>query len=195
MKTAPSSALTILELLVVLVVLFVLAALALPYIEAEPHHPVMIQTLSNMKQLHLIAEQMALDGVTTGDTNLAWPGDLGGSFANWVGQAVPVYLTTNDFDKLLSVPGKIIRPGSLSFANTNGILMYAVSSNSPATAVIFTSANFTNTPGGGLRLDSKAVPYGTKGFVVFRKGGDGAIRLARQAGDTNVVGTFAPLCH
>jgi len=186
---------TIVGGIVIISLVGVLWALALPSISCGPVKAEMTQALSNMKQLHLIAQQMALDGETTAETNLAWPGDLGGSFSNWVKQAVPAYLATNDFDKLFSVPGKVIRPGSLPLANTNGILMYAVSSNSPDATVLFTTANFTNTPTGGLSPNAKGIPYGTKGFAIFRKGGDGAILLSKQAGNSNLIGTFAPLCR
>jgi len=190
-----SQALTIPELLVIIFIVLVLATLALPHRREGLFKSPLTQALSNMKQLYLVAQRMAMDGEAAEDTNLAWPGDLGGSFSNWVKQAVPAYLATNDFDKLFSAPEKAARPGTLPFANTNGILMYAVSSNSADSTVIFTTANFTNTPEGGLRPSGWGIPFGTRNFVVFRKGGDGAVLLAKQAGNTNVVGIFAPLCH
>jgi len=39
------------------------------------------------------------------------------------------------------------------------------------------------------------LPFGNKGFVVFRKAGDGAILMPKQVGQTNVIGAFAPLCR
>jgi len=154
------------------------------------------QTLSNMKQLHLATQQMALEGVTTGDTNIGWPGDIGGTFTNWIAQLLKGgYLSTNDLYKLLSAPGVIVKPETTALSATNtALLVYAVSTNRPATDVFLSTANFTNTPTGGV-LNPTAKPYAGKGFIVFRQGGDGSILQARQAGMTNIVGTYSPLCR
>lgn len=155
------------------------------------------QVLSNAKQLHLATQQMALDGITTGDTNLSWPGDLG-TFSKWAHQLINEdYLTTNDFRKLMSAPGVVPPEGVIPNMSECGLLIYAVSTNSPDSAVFATSANFTNTPEGGLPPGRKAKPYGDRGFVVFRKGGDGAILRSKQTGAkyTNIIGAYAPLCR
>lgn len=153
----------------------------------------MTQTLSNMRQLHLATQQMALDGESTDDKTLGWPGDTGGTFSHWAQKLVPEYLGTNDFCKLLSAPGMMVKLGKIPAKMSEGALVvYAVSTNSPDTAVFLTSANFTNTPAGGLPLEASAKPYGDKGFVVFRKGGDGAILLRKQVGLTNIIGSFVP---
>jgi hypothetical protein len=75
------------------------------------------------------------------------------------------------------------------------VRVYAVTKDSPADAVLFTSANFTNTPTGGNTLDPSAKPYGKRGFVVFKKGGHGTNLLPKQVGKTNVIGSFVPLCR
>lgn len=154
----------------------------------------MTQTLSNMKQLHLATQSAALDGVTTDDKSLGWPGDTGGTFANWTSQLVPSYLGSNDFCKLLSAPGVIVRPGKIPTSMSQGaVLVYAVRSNSPPETVFLTTANFTNGPTGGSPLSNKAKPYGDKGFVIFQKGGDGKILLKNQTAETNRIGMYAPL--
>jgi len=153
----------------------------------------MAQALSNMKQLQLATEQMVLDGKTTEDTNLGWPGNTGWTFTNWAAKLVPEYLSTNDLSKLLSIGGRHNRRDVMPGGNTNGVLVYAVGSNSARNAVFLSSANFTNTPAGGVAPGAVAVPFGDHGFVVFRKGGDGVILKARQAGKTNLVGAFVPL--
>ena len=154
------------------------------------------QMLSNMMQLHLATQSMALDGTTTGNTNLNWPGDTGGTFVRWailiVGEG---YLTQHDFCNLLSGPGKTIPRKFMPAANTNAILVYAVRETSPSEATYLTSANFTNTPTGGAPLHPDAKPFGDKSFVVFRKGGDGAILIPRAIGHTNQIGLFVPLCR
>jgi prepilin-type N-terminal cleavage/methylation domain-containing protein len=186
---------TWIELIVVIAIISVLAILALPAIFATPDRGGQgTQMLGNMRQLHLATQTVALDGTTTGDTNLGWPGDTGGTFTNWAKQLVPDYLTTNDFCKLLSAPGKRVPSGRMPSAMTErAILVYAVSSNSPSDAVFLTTANFTNGPGSGQPLQEGAVPFGKKLFVVFRKGGDGAILLPKQVGNTNVIGSYVPL--
>jgi hypothetical protein len=150
-----------------------------------------------MKQLHLMAQQMMLDGTTTkGNTNLGWPGDTGGSFSNWTAQLLKGgYATTNELCKLLSAPGLSVPPGRIPPMNETAVRVYAVRDDSPGSAVIFTSANFTNTPAGGEALNSSAEPFGTNGFLVFRKGGDGAVLRSKVVGQTNAIGSFVPMCR
>jgi hypothetical protein len=156
----------------------------------------MIQPLSNMKQLHLATQQMVLDGVTTTNANLGWPGDTGGTFTNWAALILKEgYMSTKDLCKLLSGPGIVVSPINLRAMSETAIRVYAVTESSAGDAVLFTSANFTNTPTGGDPLNPAAKPYGNKGFVVFRKGGDGSVYFPRQVGQTNLIGSFVPLCR
>jgi len=186
---------SILETVITIVVLGILIGLAMPPITAiNPAGP-MTRTLSNMKQLHLATQWMALDGTTTGETNvLLWPGDSGGSFARWTTTLVSSnYLSTDDLCRLLSAPGKITPSGKVPVTNSNAILVYAAKEESEGNVVFLSSANFTNTPAGGDPLKPDALPFGNKGFVVFRKSGDGAILMPKQVGQTNVIGSFVPL--
>ncbi len=190
---------TWIEFLICLVVIGVLIALALPGTPGSGlRRGTMTQSLSNMKQLHLATQQMALDGQTTGDTNLGWPGDTGSSFAKWTTFLVQEkYLTKQDLAKLLSAPGVVVSPHNIPTVNTTAVLVYAVSAKSPENTVFLSTANFTNTPTGGVPPLKSARPYGEKGFIVFRKGGDGAILQPRQTGPqyTNIIGASAPLCR
>jgi len=205
--------------LFLLFTLYVAAGLALPYLLSDGTSLTkgqMLQTLNNMRQLHLATEQMAIDGST--NASLGWPGDAGGTFSHWAEALVKEnYLTTNDLAKLLSVPGRQVKTGSIPAMKDTGLLVYAVKAASPQDTVFLTTANFTNTPTGGA-LDATATPYGAKGFVVFQRGGSGAIMQARPSyGGTDgmkfsgtayvdanaryrtnkveLPGAFAPLCR
>ena len=183
----PSAAFTLIELLVVISIIGILAALALPAITGALAKGQMTQTLSNQKQLHLATQQMALDGTTTGDATLSWPGS--NSWGNFVTNLVPSYLGTNDLNKLLSAPG-VIRPATtpittLGPGNTSALIVYQVAEESVGDTVFLTTANWTN----NMQLGATAKPYGNKGFVIFHKAGDGAILLPKQYNSTNIIGT------
>jgi prepilin-type N-terminal cleavage/methylation domain-containing protein len=185
MKKSPR-AFTLIELLVVIAIIGILVSLAVPAMSRAVSQAQMTQTLSNMKQLHLATQQMALDGTTTGDSTLTWPGDATApSWAAWATNLVPSYLGTNDFSKLLSAAG-VPRPNTtaVSVSTPSAIRVYSVGENSTGDTVFLSSANWTN----GTPLSPGAKPYGDKGFIVFRKAGDGAILLSKQFNNTNVIG-------
>jgi len=193
MKRRNQAAFTWVEVIVCVVILVVLASLAIPQV-GGPTRNAGPALLSNMKQIHLTCQQMVLDGKTTGDKSLGWPG-IYDTFDAWATNVVPAYLSTNDFCKLFSGPGIIVPLGKMPKMNETAIRVYALTAESPDDAVVLTSANFTNTPMGGEPLSPSAKPYGTKGFVVFRKGGDGSIYQPKQVGNTNIIGSFVPLCR
>jgi Tfp pilus assembly protein FimT len=193
-KFSSRAGLTWLELLVILAILVVLASMGTvcgPPLESKPGQ---IQMLSNMKQLHLATQTLALDGFTTENTNWGWPGDRNETFSNWVASLAP-YLSERDIRKLLSAPGRVVGARDPLASNSTAVLVYGVKEKSDGTVVFLSSANFTNTPQGGTALQPNSVPFGTNGFVVFRKGGDGSILRGKQVGQTNLIGTSVPLCR
>jgi len=192
MKLHRPTAFTLIELLVVIAIIGILAALALPAITGALSRGQMTQTLSNSKQLHLATTQMALDATTTGDTNLGWPGDIGGTFGAWATNLVGGnYLTATDLAKLLSAPGVVVAPPVAPAAPLkSALLVYSVTENSEGNTVFLSTANFTNSATGGTAPIAGTKPYGTKGFVIFHRAGDGAILQPRQTGSayTNIIG-------
>ena len=196
MNRRNESGLTLTEVLVIISIILIVCALAMPSVSITLGRAQMTVSLSNMKGLHFVTLQMAHDRIVKGDSNLGWPGDTGGTFTNWTGQLLKGgYLTTNDLSKLLSAPGRIIPLGQIPVTNNTAVLVYAVSTNSDASTVFLSSANFTNTPTGGDPLSKMATPYGDRAFVVFRKDGCGTVLLGRQVGKTNLIGAFVPLCR
>ena len=188
-------AFTLIELLVVISIIAILAALALPAITGALARGQMTQTLSNMKQLHIVAQQIALDGSTTGDTNLAWPGDLQSkTWSSWAAIVTNGYMTTADLAKLCSAPGITASSNNVvsSIAGQNrAIVGYQVSETNDSSVVLFTSSNFTNGPA-PVAPTANSRPYGNKGFVVFRKGGDGNVMQMSQATNTSIIGGSVP---
>jgi len=195
MNRRGQAGLTLVELLVLIVILLVLAFCC----HTRCGTPMMMkhgmtEALSNMKQLHLTCQQMVLDGETTGDKSLGWPGSYA-TWGAWTAKVAPGYVSTNDLCKLLSAPGFVVPPGKIPPMKESAVRVYAVTKDSPTNAVLLTSANFTNTPTGGEPLNPSAKPFGNKGFVVFRKSGDGAIYRPNQTGQTNIIGAFVPMCR
>jgi prepilin-type N-terminal cleavage/methylation domain-containing protein len=197
---ARNVAFTLVELLVVISIIAILASLALPAITGALVRGQMTQTLSNMKQLHLVTQQMAIDSTTTGDTNLGWPGDMPTpSWSAWATSIVANnYMATNDFVKMVSAPG--ITPSLTNYSGLmpgvklgRAILLYGVSDTNTSDTVVISTSNFTNNTSGGTKPLANALPYGDKGYLVFRKGGDGSVLKANQSGSTftNIIGASA----
>ncbi len=77
-------------------------------------------------------------------------------------------------DKLLTAPGPM----------KEAYTVFAVTEDDSANTVLFASKNWHGPQSSKLSDE----PFEGRGFVVFRKGGDGAVLLANQINKTNLIG-------
>jgi prepilin-type N-terminal cleavage/methylation domain-containing protein len=177
------SAFTLIELLVVMAIIAVLAAFAVPAITSALAKGQLVGTINNARQYYLAGYQMALDGNTNADVNYNWPGDYTSgvvTLADYSGRLVTnSYLKTGDLSKLLSGPGAIVAAtgsapdpttGAVTIVLTgkSGLKVYKIKDADAANTIFAVSANYTY----NTALDPTISPFGDKGFVVMRKGGD-----------------------
>jgi hypothetical protein len=140
---------------------------------------------------------MANDGTATGATSLAWPGDLPGgppatlqAYVN--GVVGPGYLKGADVTKLFSAPSCNLTltiaagpPEAVTFtspAGTAALKVHPLRDTDPSNTVFCTSRNYVYDT--AIVTAPPPVPYGTKGFIVMHKGGDGAVFKSGQADTT-----------
>jgi prepilin-type N-terminal cleavage/methylation domain-containing protein len=189
------SAFTLIELLVVIAIIAILAALAVPALTSALAKAQMTGTMNNERQLYLAQFQMANDGAATGDASLAYPGDYTPAIASLqayvnilVGKG---YLKGGDVAKLFSAPSCNLTvtvtagpPESVAFTSPAGsaaLKVHPLHDADPSNTIFCTSRNYIyDTPIGV----GNPVPYGTKGFIVMHKGGDGVVFKSGQADTT-----------
>jgi prepilin-type N-terminal cleavage/methylation domain-containing protein len=185
------SAFTLIELLVVIAIIAILAALAVPALTSALSKAQQTGTMNNGRQLYLAQFQMSNDGAATGDTTSAWPGDLPGGVPTTITAYLNVlcgkgYLKGADAIKLMNAPSAnytanvTTNNGVDSLDTGAGIPALKVWPNKdvdPATTIFCTTHNYVY----DTQLASSDVPYGTKGFVTVKKGGDAAIYRVGQA--------------
>ena len=195
MKKYSQSAFTLIEMLVVISIIAVLAAFAVPALTSALTKGQMTGTMNNGRQLYLAAQQMALDGAANSDPNLVWPGDdpatLGTLNQYMTRLAQNDYLKAGDVQKLLSGPGAsaavaVAGAGAtqtLTITGNSAFKIYPVADANASNAIFAVSSNYiyasalTPTTGGGAPNN----PFGDKGFVVQRKGGDASILRKNNA--------------
>jgi prepilin-type N-terminal cleavage/methylation domain-containing protein len=185
MQKIPQSlrAFTLIELLVVISIIAILASLAIPAVTGALSRGQLTGSLNNARQLAILTQQVALDAFTTGDTNApGWPGES--SFTKWAGDLTRAGLSSNELVKLFQAPGKMA--SSLDSAQNVAFNIYGVQDNNAGDTIFITTANWNATAPGPLTQESQ--PYGDKGFVVVRKGGDGSVYRKEQA--TNPISFF-----
>ena len=196
MKKRSQSAFTLIEMLVVISIIAVLAAFAVPALTSALTKGQMTGTMNNGRQMYLAAQQMALDGAANSDPNLVWPGDdpanLGTLNAYMTRLVQQNYLKAGDVQKLLSGPGSsaAVTTGgapptqTITVTGTAALKIYPVSDADASNVIFCTSRNYlydtalsatTGNPAGPNN------PFGDKGFIVQRKGGDASILRPNNA--------------
>jgi prepilin-type N-terminal cleavage/methylation domain-containing protein len=178
-------AFTLIELLVVISIIAILASLAVPAVSSALVRGQMTQTLNNARQLTLATQTMSIDTTTAGSGTSWTVGtngnlDVPGFTAELIGGK---YLTAQDLRKIFAAPGVIINNTNFTAANIAFAIMETSESSASDQPFVITK-NWVN---GALTTNA---PYGDKGFVVFRKGGDGGVyNRPTDVTNANVVGT------
>jgi len=208
-----TSAFTLVEMLVVISIIAVIAGLALPAITGAMTRGQMTQAISNARQVYIATFSMVQDGSTTGDAKYGWPGDLANStdsatkvttVADYVQRLVDNdYLKPGDL-KVFAAPGVTPWSGSYTPPAASGsagtlsptfdgdkhcaFKIYKVTDKDSSNALFMATKNFTYSSDQAKAIRADTVPFGDKGFVVFRKGGDGISFKKQQATSKQLIG-------
>lgn len=186
-STKSLHAFTLIELLVVISIIAILASLAIPAVSNALVRGQMTQTLNNARQLHLATQTMSIETTTIGD-GVSWTYSNStllnvGSFSTALLEGK--YLTGPDLRKIYAAPGVTVSDTNFQ-ANTIAFKIMQTQESSPSDQVFVITKNWTSI---GTGLSSNA-PYADKGFIMFRKGGDGGVFSRPQdAKSTNIIGT------
>jgi prepilin-type N-terminal cleavage/methylation domain-containing protein len=188
MKIRSQSAFTLIEMLVVISIIAVLAAFAVPALTSALTKGQMTGTLNNGRQLYLAGQQMALDGAANSDPLLCWPGDdaaIGTVTAYMTRLYQNDYLKPGDLQKLLNAPGTNATvqanagpPVSVTLAGaTPAFKFFRVKDADSSNVVFLETNNYTY----NAALAVGTAPFGDKGFIVQRRGGDASILRKNNA--------------
>ncbi|MEX1010253.1 MAG: type II secretion system protein [Chthoniobacterales bacterium] len=161
---------TLIELLVVISIIAILASLAIPAVSSALVRGQMTQTLNNARQLTLATQTMSIDTTTAGN-GVSW------TMGTNSGEALTValfsqaliegkYLTGSDLQKMYAAPGVLVNDTNFTAENIAFSIMSTMESSPSDQPFVITK----NWQAGALTTNA---PYGDKGFIVFRKGGDG----------------------
>lgn len=170
------SGFTLIELLVVISIIGILASLAIPAVSGALVKGQMTGTLNNARQLQLATFNLNLERETIGMPG-AWPGAGDATSWNDYLNELTNALTENDVRKMFSAPGVAVPTGAYPpTADQVALAVYNVGTVEDGSAIFITTRNrIAPTAAGGTWATGDATPYGDKGVIVMRKGGDGAI--------------------
>jgi len=191
MKKKLRHAFTLIELLVVITIIGILAGFAIPAVGGALTQGQLTATLNNARQLQLATFNLNLEREAIGEPG-AWPGadnTVSTSYQDWVAELTNV-LTEADVRKMFAAPGApVANIDDISGADGAGgaFFAYQVAGIEEGSAVFMTTKNWDATSP-ETPPEATAKPYGDKGVVIMRKGGDGAIFKARFVTNTNSVG-------
>jgi prepilin-type N-terminal cleavage/methylation domain-containing protein len=181
MKVPRNNAFTLIELLVVIAIIAILASLAVPAVTGALTKGQLVQTLNNGKELHKATMSMAVDYTTSGDDHFGWPGDLVDretepvkDVSNFVKRLVEYdYVKEVDMMKLMQAPGVVPWNGTKQFDGERNapFKIYKCKDIDGGANLFLATKNFYYND----KLDPDKSPYGEKGFVVVRKGGDASM--------------------
>ncbi|MEO6848406.1 MAG: type II secretion system protein [Chthoniobacterales bacterium] len=190
MKFGSKGGYTGVEFTVSIAIVAILAGLALPAISHLFIKASEAQTLKNGQTIALLASYPMEDRKNTADTNIiGWPG-TNTSFAIWVrsltnAQVTPP-ITRKMIAQLFSAPGVKFQDFPEYVEGKTAFRIYTTSKDSRADTVLLSTYNWNAENSGPL--SSKNVPYGDRGFIVVRLGGDAVFYSAKQA--TNASSFF-----
>ncbi|MFZ4778191.1 MAG: hypothetical protein ACOYM3_22700, partial [Terrimicrobiaceae bacterium] len=136
-----------------------------------------------LKQLHLATQQMSLDHAGAGNP-VQWTcsNTTPLTLEDWKKAISPEYLSETDLKKMLSV--KVDRRFFGNKIIGEGFNVFAVTASDPEETVLFATKNWH----GPKEKELSGDPYGSKAFVVFRKGTSGLILQQRQATNLPLLG-------
>jgi len=154
---------------------------SLPAVTVGGRPGLMTEVLSKMKRLQIANSQMSLD-----DRGVEWTCLQGRPmrYSDWTNRLVTGgYVSAKDMALFTSAQ----EYGASWFTplTTNALTVFAVEDSDDASTLLLATRNWH----GPSATNLAGLPFEKRGFVVFRKGGDGAILLPNQCQRADLIGS------